>query len=325
MGEAMAELSIIIPFVNEYPQLAFTIRALAEEFIGRVDFEVLAINNFCQEFRNKGMEEDTGAAALRSASEGNPWLKVLSYDASASHWQAKNLGIREAQGDFLLFVDGHVMPGRDSLYPMFKHYQENYRQLNGTLHAPVTYKILEWRKLIYQLNVDLELGKLEYSFASAKEADQPYRIPAMSSCGMMIDRGTMDALGHWPKALGSWGGGENFMNFALATTGRNVWVWHGEPLYHHGEKRGYSMSRNDILHNRCVAVYVVGGRDMARRYMTNAYSSRPEHNSLWREKFWLQVVRGCYEHRQLIKAQQTVSLADWLGQWEGGQDARRVA
>jgi hypothetical protein len=34
------ELSIIVPYVNEYPQLIFTLRAIAEDLLGRVDFEV---------------------------------------------------------------------------------------------------------------------------------------------------------------------------------------------------------------------------------------------------------------------------------------------
>jgi len=280
-----------------------------------VDFELIAIDNFCEKARGDGYERDKGPNALRAAQEGNPWLKVLTYDERQSHWQAKNLGVRESTGKFLLFVDAHVMPGRDSIYPMFEYFLANHEALNGSLHLPVTYLILEWRKLIYRLDVDLELGKLEYSFDEAKPADRPYRVPAMSSCGMMITRETYDRLGGWPTILGSWGGGENFINFALATMGKNVWVWHAEPLYHHGEKRGYSMDRMDIVTNRCAAVFVVGGLEMAKRYMKAVHWPNLAQADLMKERILTRVRMECHDHRELIKAQQTVSLEDWVTQW----------
>ena len=43
------ELSVIVPYVNEWPQVIFTLQAIAEDLLGRVDFEVAAIDNFCPE------------------------------------------------------------------------------------------------------------------------------------------------------------------------------------------------------------------------------------------------------------------------------------
>ena len=45
----MPELSVIMPFCNEYPQNMFTIQNIAQELRDRVDFEIIAIDNFCEE------------------------------------------------------------------------------------------------------------------------------------------------------------------------------------------------------------------------------------------------------------------------------------
>lgn len=311
----MAELSIIIPFVNEYPQIVFTIRAIAEEFLGRSEFEILAINNFCEEFTKQGRVNDGGEAALRAAATVNPWLRVLTYQDRASHWQAKNLGIKEASSDFLMFLDGHIIPSRDSLYPMFRYYRDNYKELNGSIHLPLTYHILEYHKLIYKTDVNLELGKMEYTFDNFRESDEPYKTSVMSSCGMLVHRDILAALGNWPTALGSWGGGENFLNYALATTGRNVWIWPKGTLFHHGDKRGYAMSRTDVVYNRCLAVYLICGYKTAQKYLANAYKPSPTQTEIWQERTLLDIVHKCSEHRELIQDQQSITIEDWLTKW----------
>jgi glycosyltransferase involved in cell wall biosynthesis len=53
----MAELSVIIPFCNEYPQILFTIQSIAQELRDRVDFEIIAVNNYCDEVEKQGRKE----------------------------------------------------------------------------------------------------------------------------------------------------------------------------------------------------------------------------------------------------------------------------
>ena len=312
----MAELSVIMPYVNEHPQVLFTIRSMAEELRG-LDFEILAVDNSCHEFKVRGIVPDDGRRRIDAAAEGNQWLKSIEYGDRASHWQAKNYAVSKATGEVLLFVDGHVVPGRDAVRSMFEFYRREWKRLDGTLHLPLTYKILEWRKLIYRLDVDLSLGKLHYTFDDYREPAGPYRIPyqvpCMSSCGMMMHRQIFDLIGGWPVGLGSWGGGENFTNFALAVLGKRVWIWPGKPLYHHGEKRGYPMWRNDIIFNRTLATYIVGGDDLAQRFIMNC--NAPGQTDLWRERVLKKVVKSGRRHRGLIEKGQVTSIEDWVGRW----------
>ena len=315
----MPEVSVIIPFCNEYPQIVFTIRAIAEEFIGRVDFEILAVNNYHSVLADEKIREDKSASACKTALEGNPWLRVLDGPDVLSHWQAKNLAVSQARSELLLFVDAHVIPARDSLWTQFRYYQAHSNELQGSLHLPLTYQILEWRRLIYRHVVDLSIGKLYYTFDDFRPAEQPYQIATMSSCGMLITRELYDLMGGWPAELGSYSGGEQFWNYGMALLGKKVWIWPHGTLYHHGERRGFPLYGLDIVRNQCIATYVVAGRAMAARFMQNVripMFPKPTIPTIEHRKLLLDdVVESCRTHRELIKSRQTVSLEEWLAQW----------
>jgi len=75
----MTELSVIIPFVQEWPLNMFTIRNIAEELRDRVDFEIIAIDNWCNQIQKQGQENDRSYDQLMAVKRGHPWLKVLQY------------------------------------------------------------------------------------------------------------------------------------------------------------------------------------------------------------------------------------------------------
>jgi GT2 family glycosyltransferase len=241
---------------------------------------------------------------------GNKWLKVLKYQDKLSHWQAKNMAVKESSGEFLFFADAHVVPGRNSIRDMFSFYEDMHHVLNGSIHLPLTYQILEWRKLIYTLVADPEKGAFHYRFCSYRHADEPYEVPCMSTCGMLITKELFNKLGGWPTELGIYGGGENFINFSLATMGYKKWIMPGEPLYHYGEKRGYHWNYTDHLRNRAIAVYVSSGGKMLRRFLSNSKG----HQTV-KKKIENDIMIKCGDHRNLIKSQSTVDLGDWSKKW----------
>lgn len=303
----MIKLSVIVPFCNEYPQVLFTIQSIAQELRDRVDFEIIAINNYCQEVKDQKREEDKGYEALLASQRGNPWLKVLKYDEKLSHWQAKNLGVRESTGKFLWFCDAHCIVSRDSLFNMFLYYRDHYRDLNGTLHLPLTYKILEWHRLIYKLVANLETGEIHYSFTPYRPADTPYEVPCMSTCGMMMTRELYDYVGGWPVELGIYGGGENFLNFTLAILGKTVNIFPVEPLFHHGEKRGYHWNGDDYTRNRTIASYMFGDEELAARFIAHRRGDRAILQRILND-----VLEKTRSHRKMIAAKQKFSINEWL-------------
>lgn len=347
----MPELSIIVPFVNEYPQLIFTLQSINQELAHRwdpVDFEVIAVNNYCDEvirqdrdqsrwlsrqLKNRfkieddyaaicnwfdAMEvgignEDQGGKVLQACAGGNKWLRVIDYKDKLSHWNAKRVGVESSDSRHLLFIDAHCIAGRDSIFPQFNYYKNNFHSLNGTLHLPLTYKILEWHRLIYALRFirNREKVQLDYRFATYRQEDKPYEVPCMSTCGMMISRELYEEVGGWPSELGIYSGGEHFMNFTLAIMDKKKWIMPIKTaLYHHGEKRGYAFNSFDTLRNRCIAAYLYGGQDWFEEHVVKSGGRPNKKDELLRT-----IPDLCKDQRDHIKARAKMTILQWLKKW----------
>lgn len=292
------KLSVIIVFANEWPQVVFTIRSIAEELFGRVDFEIIAVDNFCRELEQQGVKQDRASEHIKSMSRFNPWLKYEVYKEKLSHWNAKRVGAQKASGEILLFIDAHCIPGRDSLVQAFFMYEKLHSQIDGTLHLPLTYHILEPRKLIYKEIIDKTIGDYHYSFLELpKDAPLLMPVPAMSTCGMFITRKLYNYIGGFPTELGIYGGGENFINYALAVAGKNKCVYTKGVLHHHADKRGYRFNEPDRVRNRILATYIVFGKRIARSFA----ESRKEIKPVLREIFYNDVIGKAKAHRELVK------------------------
>lgn len=303
----MSKLSVIIPFCNEHPQVLFTIQNIAQELRDRTDFEIIAVNNYCDDVSKQGRIEDDAGSAIKSSVPGNKWLKYLTYTDKLSHWQSKNLAVKNSIGDVLVFIDAHCIVARDALYKMFDYYSQHHEELNGTIHLPLTYKILESRKLIYKLQTDIDKGIVHYTFTSYRDSDTPYEVPCMSSCGSMMTRKLYDQINGWPTELGIYGGGENYLNFVLAILGKKKWIMPGGALHHHGDKRGYNWNATDFIRNRTIASYMYGDQELARKYIDNSKGDKQILDNIYNE-----VIIKCQSHRNIIKAQQVINIEDWL-------------
>lgn len=310
------KLSIIMPFAQEHPQAAFTAQAVFAELRDFCDFEIITIDNHCEELQAqldaKGKIKDAGGEYLASLADSRyrPWLKYVQYDEKLSHWNAKNAGIAASDGEFLWFVDAHCIPSQGSLRAMFDYYKKNWQEMNGTLHMPLAYMLERpGLELIYKLVTDVERGVVHYSFTRYRAADAPYRVPCMSTCGMMMHRSIYDQLGGWPKEMGIYGGGEHFINFTLATLGKTINIFPAKPLYHYAAPRGYHWNYNDYHRNRCIATYMYGGEAWAYRYIMNIKGHDPVKESIF------QTVIGskmCREQYQWIEPQRKMSIGTWL-------------
>ncbi|RLA80261.1 MAG: hypothetical protein DRG33_02675 [Deltaproteobacteria bacterium] len=300
--------------VNEYPLICSTIRSIGEELGNDVDFEVIAVDNWCKEVADQGQKPDRGHTMVESMAKTIPWLRVLKYESKLSHWQAKNLAVQDSNSPFLFFCDAHVLPARDAIYEMFQYYKACFDELDGTIHLPLTYHLLEEKRLIYSLRYRPEKGEVHYTFAAARTSMpmKCYEVPCMSSCGMLMTRELYDLVGGWPKELGIYGGGENFINFVLSVLGKRKWIFGSRPLYHHGEKRGYKWNFWDYERNRIIATYLFGGVEFATRFVEYR-EKMPGGNKKWR--ILDDVLDTCKEHRALIKRRQVLTIDEWAKRW----------
>ena len=315
--QLMNKLSVIVPFVNEYPQVMFTVQNIAQELLGKVDFEIIAVDNYCEQLaeqrRKQGLdfEPDKGGLSIEACTRHNSWLKYLKYDKKLSHWQCKRLGVEHSEGDVLWFVDSHCIVSRGGLTGMYQYYVDNYDQINGSIHLPLTYKILESRRLIYKIvTSELDKGQIDYSFTPLRIYDKVFETPCMSCCGIMLSKEIYDSIGGWSPELGIYGGGENFMNFTLSTTGRKKWIYPFGTLFHHGEKRAYHYLYDDYIRNKFIAAYLHSGVEWVTLFSQCA-KGRPETLM----NFKNDVIAKCYEQREKIKSIQTIKILDWANEW----------
>jgi glycosyltransferase involved in cell wall biosynthesis len=329
----MAELSIIIPSVQEYPQNVFTFQNIWCELADEgIDFEILFVDNWCKEIEQQLIAagkvivdaatqkrlpaEDKGRAYMQDRAKSLPFLKFLHYDKKLSHWNAKNLAVQNSTGQFLWFVDAHCILSKNSLVNTFKYYRDHYEELNGTLHFPISY-MTEKRglELIYKLVADVEgTGEIHYSFTRYPHAAKhlkPFEVPCMSMCGAMMTRQIYDDMGGWPEALGIYGGGENFMNFTLAVLGMKHWIMPERPLYHFADKRGYHWYHDDWVRNRMVSMFIFGGHEILKRWTLHRKGDR-----LVLEKLRTQAMERAADHRSLIKGKQKLSIEEWIKKWK---------
>lgn len=353
----MPELSVIIPFVNDWPHIMWTVRAVSEELRGGgIDFEIIAVNNYVPgDTQHMKGKEDNGASYLRNmlddplnetpwlremflsdtnlhapslsdettpedhgkkylaAMRGNKWLKVIDYKEKASHWNAKRIGIDASSAPILFFCDSHCFPANDALVRMFNLYRDSHKALLGTIHMPTTYELLEWRRTIYKLIVDRQYNKVTYSLTGYKGAEHPYEVPCMSTCGMMITRKLYDSTGGWPKLMGTYSGGEQFLNFTMAVMGLRHWIMPGGPIYHHSgrpEGRGYAYDYASFLVGHIAASYIYGGEEWVRGMVKHVKG----HQSVVQRMLKV-VLAECKQQRELVKSQQVMHISEWLERW----------
>ena len=274
---------MIVPYINEYPQVLFTLQSILCE-VKDIDAEIIAVDNG---------STDKGKTRIEDISKlHNGRIKSMEYTEKLSHWQAKNTGVDESKGELLFFVDAHCMIEPGALRSMLDEYR------NGTLHLPIRY-ILDNEKsnLMYRLIDDPEKGIFHYTFQrTGPMKDRPVRVDAMSSCGMMISRSLFDRIGGFPRELGIYGGGENFICGAMRVLDLPMYLHNKPCVYHYAEKRGYSWNYDDWLRNRMIAAYIPFGEEFVRRFAEHSKGNEARKNEILED-----VLLTCKDHRMIFE------------------------
>jgi len=287
-------ISAIIPACNEYPQVLFTVQSVLEAGAD----EVIVISNKSTDKTNDYFSK------LR-----NPKVKFFIKDDNLSHWQAKNLGIRESTGDLLFFVDAHCIIGKNAL----DHLALFLGSGHDVAHCVIHY-MLDNRPLIYAPRFDI----FNYRFTgigTANPATVPFKVPVMSTCGMMCPRSVLDEAGRWNTELGIYGGGEAYIIFKQGTCGYDHYVHPLARCWHYAEKRGYSWNYDDFMRNEFIAAYCVGGEAWLATMVENR-KKKPRARTEVVDAVALDVRIKCADDRRFIERRQICSFDELVDYWE---------
>ena len=178
------ELSVIVPFCNEAPAVQFTAQGLVGELDGFCEYEILLIDNMSDDWmdctvKNERMPLMNGnprtfpvrqrafffgpKGSKREGQTINTMffrkgiMRYFRHDTKQGHWGAKNVGIKNARGKFLFFVDAHTLMSPGSLRKMVAFLRDPPEEKIGGVHAYINY-ILDSRSLEYKPQKDKFFG-----------------------------------------------------------------------------------------------------------------------------------------------------------------------
>lgn len=244
-------LSVIVPSREDPQGLWLTYAAamldLEENFRG--DWEFLAVidgpgNEVAEEL------EKRGSCRVLHGNFGGPQ-------------NARHAGVQQVTGDYLVFLDSHVIPSPG----MFASLLDGAERTGGALvHAPYCF----WRSMprVYGYRMDF-LNRFwcsgEYSEPPGCE---PFRVAVMGHGAMLMPRRKYIECGGYGTLLRGWGGEEPLLNLKLWHLGESCWV---DPRCHHwhymSKRRNESVYRHpDYLRNFLLAAYVSGGEKYMQRF-----------------------------------------------------------
>jgi len=315
------EISVIMPFCNEMPQVIFTVQSLVEELHGFCDYEIILIDNLSSDkmmCKTEEREWPVRQRAFFSNHKGtiNTWLfrkkfiKYLQYDDKKGHWNAKNHGIVNSTGKYLFFLDAHCVMKRDSLRKMIRHarYLDTVEKWGG-LHAYINY-MLDSHRLEYKV----QRKTFGYQFCSAQPGrKEPYKVCVMSTCGMLSPRTVFDELGPWHPELGIYGGGESYINWKQSTCGYHHWIHQEAECWHYADKRGYAWNHGDFVRNSFIAAYVVGGDKFLEEQII-LRKQKERHNVI--DELAADVREKCGDEMRFIASKQVETFDQYISRWE---------
>lgn len=175
------DLSIIIPFILEYPSIIQTIFALIEELSDEnYSYEIIIVEN---------AERDPYSRIFRKEMVAFPEIKYV-FEPTRCGPIARNTGARVAKGKWLLFTDAHVIPGKNTIPLLIDTIEETEA---GLVHGTVRW-MGRWNKTGYhyrlyttykngQLNPDWP--NLSTNFGAGFEHTPQQNVPYKVACASL--------------------------------------------------------------------------------------------------------------------------------------------
>ena len=301
-------ISIILPIRNEYPQATWTVYSLINDVEEYDDFEVILVENACNEENLKWLEWFGKGSMARKG-----FLKILHSEAGV--WAALRKGFDEAQGDILVWGCSHIAVRSGSIPAMV----ELLREEGGICHSPMlwmgdyTSKHEDFKAKLYSYKHPINRG---WSWTKPW-MDRPFTVPSMGGGFSAAVRDEhLKFKGLLEPNLTIAGGGETYMDLKWWLLGSKVWV-HPDAMYYHwaysrnwhndGQRKKDSGWNNWHMWNNLVTLYSVGGDEWVQK----TYGEKLENYPLWME-YYDKVQVDCKSTRDYILANQVYDGLDDL-------------
>lgn len=234
------DVSIVIPCKNELENIKWTLHSLLNSK-NKLSFEVIVVDDGstdgCCDFINENVYKN---------------LKVIRTEGVGMS-KGRNLGVKEARGEYLFFCDAHVLVPDYWLDELVKSLEEN------DAHAITpTIKIIGMENRGYGGTWN---EKLEFTWLGKPENDVA-EIPFIASCAMGVKKDAFDAVEGFRNNFKVYGMEDQEICLKLWLYGYKVIIDSSVEVQHlYKLKHNYEITSFNIIHNFIYMVYSHFNRD----------------------------------------------------------------
>jgi succinoglycan biosynthesis protein ExoA len=186
----MIYLSIIVPVRNEETFIAATLEMLATQDYPKDRFEIIVVD---------GRSEDKTTEVVMEYIQNHRTVNIcLLHNPGRLSSRARNIGIRNAKGQLIAVVDGHVYIPNDQLFTSMEHLKEENHALCLARPAPLDVPGLK-EGTAYWIAVARKtwLGHSRHSYIYSKY--EGFLNPISS--GFAYDRTVFGRVGHFDESF----------------------------------------------------------------------------------------------------------------------------
>jgi glycosyltransferase involved in cell wall biosynthesis len=295
-GSSPVKISVILPAANEsiylqrtVDQFQATLPAEREIIVvdngstdGCTDFLVGEQDSFAPAGMPEGSRQSRGNGPVLSASSDSAPVTRLS-TANGVHLLrtektlgvvgARNLGLKQATGEVIVFADAHVdvPPG------WWQHLVAALNQPNVGMVGPAI-TVMGKPELPKACGQRVTGSDLRTEWLAPRQ-ESPYAVPVLGGGFLALRRETLNAVGHFDGGMQQWGAEDLELSLRLWLLGYEVWVAPEVEVAHYfREKNPYYVDWVSVMHNTLrVAFLHFNQARMAR--VLEALKDRPEYGN----------------------------------------------
>ncbi len=259
----MVDVSVVIPFVHEYPALIQTVFAIQNEFVDlNYDYEIIIVEN-----RERDNYTDKFLHYMRTLINKQQ-LKYF-FEERPCGPIARNTGAKNARGKYLMFTDAHVVWGKNSVPLMIKTLEETGAGLvHGTTvwshydqhHAGAHYKLFDGG------GPNL-FSHMHGTYQRRRDAMQPYKVAGGTHAFIIFHKEEFLWINGYNEACRYYPHPEGYIDLKYWMFGRECWLEPRAFHYHSLYPRNYGAPPVDMpwhdhtIRNVMICAYTLGGEE----------------------------------------------------------------
>ncbi len=188
--------SIVIPSHNEGSRLWKTVESCYESTVG-LDYEVIVA------------DDASSDGSVEEAQRRYPQVRLVAHHRRLGVSPTKDLGARSAQGDVLIFVDGHCKPEAGAIRQLV----EDIELCDGQAILTPRIPHLDWvtwenKKFLVGCGFRMELRDFQCAWVETNELEARgdfYEMPALIGCCNAMSRDLYEELHGFDGHMLEWG------------------------------------------------------------------------------------------------------------------------